>query len=72
MNYIGIDFSLNSPGIVVLNNELNFISFLKPGSGTKADQALQSHISTLNGVTLVSQPEYEKSKRVFFSRTFKT
>lgn len=62
MNYIGIDFSLNSPGIVVLNNELNFISFLKPGSGTKADQALQSHISTLNGVTLVSQPEYEKSK----------
>lgn len=62
MNYIGIDFSLNSPGIVVLNNELNFISFLKAGSGTKADQALQSLISTFDDVTLVSQPAYESSK----------
>jgi hypothetical protein len=62
MNYIGIDFSLNSPGVVVLNNELNFISFLKAKSGSKADQVMQAHIGTFDGVTLVTQPEYENSK----------
>ncbi len=62
MNFIGIDFSLNSPGVVVLNDKLNFISFLKAGTGTKADQAMQSHIAQLSNVTLVNQPAYESSK----------
>lgn len=62
MNFIGIDFSLNSPGVVVLNDKLSFISFLKPGTGTKADQAMQSHISQLPNVVLVNQPVYQTSK----------
>jgi hypothetical protein len=62
MNFIGIDFSLNSPGIVVLNNELNFISYLKQGTGTKTDRLLQSHIGNLPNVDLQYQPIYDISK----------
>ena len=66
MNYLAVDFSLNSPGICVYNDKsknYHFISYIKPKTGTKAEQRLQEEISLLKDVTLVSQPEQ------FFVRT---
>jgi len=65
MNFVAIDFSLNSPGICTYNDETNkfhFISYIKEKSGTKKEQKLQEEISLLNDVTLVKQPDFSTSK----------
>jgi hypothetical protein len=65
MNFIGVDFSLNSPGICVWNDkhkEYHFINYLKPKSGTKAEQKMQEEISLLPDVTLVAQPDFTSDK----------
>ena len=59
MNYLAVDFSLNSPGVCLYNDKskkYHFISYMKPGTGTKKDQKLQEEMSLLKDVTLVSQP----------------
>ena len=59
MNYITIDFSLNSPGICVFDGtEYTFISYLKAGSGSKKDQKLQEEFSLLKGAKLMEQPDF--------------
>jgi hypothetical protein len=63
MNFIAVDFSLNSPGICVYNDKskkYHFISYIKPGTGTKAEQKLQEEIGMLKDVTLVHQPDFQK------------
>ena len=64
MNFIAIDFSINSPGICTYNDEtskFHFISYIKEGSGTKKEQKLQEEISLLNDVTLIKQPDFSSS-----------
>jgi hypothetical protein len=64
MNYIAIDFSLNSPGICIYNDKskkYHFISYLKSGSGTKKEQQLQEEISLLKDVTLIYQPDFSNN-----------
>lgn len=61
MNYLAVDFSLNSPGICIYNDKsknYHFISYIKPKTGTKAEQRLQEEISLFNDVTLVDQPDF--------------
>jgi len=63
MNYLAIDYSLNSPGICLYNDKskrYHFISYMKPGTGTKKDQILQEEMSLLKDLTLVSQPDFTK------------
>jgi hypothetical protein len=65
MNFVAIDFSLNSPGICTYNDEtkkFHFISYIKEGSGTKKEQKLQEEISLLNDVKLIKQPDFSTSK----------
>lgn len=65
MNYLAVDFSLNSPGICLYNDKskkYHFISYMKPGTGTKAEQKLQEEMSLLKDVTLVSQPDFSKEE----------
>lgn len=62
MNYVSVDFSLNSPGICIFNTESNthhYISYVKPGLGTKKEQKLQEDISILSDVTLVYQQDWK-------------
>ena len=62
LNLVTVDFSLNSPGICVWQsdtNEYQFISYIKAGSGTKAEQKRQEEISTFSDVTLVHQPDWK-------------
>jgi len=64
LNLVTVDFSLNSPGICVWQsdtNEYQFISYIKAGSGTKAEQKRQEEISTFSDVTLVHQPDWKSS-----------
>ena len=61
MNFITIDFSLNSPGICVFNSnteQYHFISYLKR-SGTKKAIKTQEDLALMEGVTLVFQPDWE-------------
>jgi hypothetical protein len=61
MNFITIDFSLNSPGICVFNSnteQYHFISYLKR-SGTKKAIKMQEDFALIGGVTLVFQPDWE-------------
>lgn len=61
MNYVSIDFSLNSPGIAIYNDkskQYHFVSYIKPKTGTKAEQRLQEELSLLKDVTLVYQPDF--------------
>lgn len=63
MNYVAIDFSLNSPGICIYNDKskkYHFISYIKPKTGTKAERQFQEDISKLKDVTLVYQPDFTK------------
>jgi hypothetical protein len=65
MNFVAIDFSLNSPGICIYNDETNkfhFISYIKEKNGTKKEQKLQEEIGMLDDVTLVKQPDFSVSK----------
>ena len=66
MNYIAIDFSLNSPGICIYNdntNKYHFISYIKKGLGTKKEQKLQEEISLLDDVTLTNQPDWNSTNQ---------
>lgn len=65
MNFVAIDFSLNSPGICIFNDKtmkFHFISYIKEKSGTKKEQQLQEEIAQLDDVTLVKQPDFSVSK----------
>lgn len=70
MNYVSVDFSLNSPGICVYNDKskrYHFISYIKPKTGTKAEQKLQEELGLLQDVTLVDQPDFSKEAEAFSS-----
>jgi len=70
MNYVSVDFSLNSPGICVYNDKskrYHFISYIKPNTGTKAEQKLQEELGLLQDVTLVDQPDFSKEAEAFSS-----
>ena len=65
MNFLAVDFSLNSPGICLYNDKgkkYHFISYIKPKTGTKAEQRLQEEISLLSDVTLVDQPDFTNNE----------
>lgn len=65
MNYLAVDFSLNSPGVCLYNDKskkYHFIAYMKPGTGTKKDQKLQEEMGLLKDVTLVSQPDFSKEE----------
>lgn len=65
VNFIAIDFSLNSPGICVYNDKkkkYHFISYIKPKTGTKQEQQIQEQISTLEDVSLIHQPDFNKDQ----------
>lgn len=64
MNYIAVDFSLNSPGICIYNDKskrYHFISYIKPNIGTKIEQKFQEEISLLKDITLIYQPDFTTS-----------
>ena len=70
MNFIAVDFSLNSPGICVYNDKskrYHFIAYLKPGTGTKKEQKLQEEMSMLKDVTLIYQPDFIVADEEFSS-----
>lgn len=65
MNFLAVDFSLNSPGICIYNDKskkYHFISYMKPGTGTKAEQKLQEELSLLSDVTLINQPDFSNTE----------
>ena len=62
LNLVTVDFSLNSPGICIWQsdtNEYHFVSYIKAGQGTKAEQKRQEEISTFSDVTLIHQPDWK-------------
>ncbi len=62
MNFVTIDFSLNSPGICVFNDKskkYHFISYIKK-QGSKKSIKVQEELGLLEEVTLVFQPDFEK------------
>jgi len=63
MNIVAIDFSLNSPGIVVRTheNELKFLSYMKAG-GTKSEIRMQEELTLQNDIDFKIQPGFETSK----------
>jgi len=64
VNYVAVDFSLNSPGICIYNDKskkYQFISYIKTKTGTKAEQAFQEDISKLKDVALIYQPDFTTS-----------
>tara|TARA_R100000541_G_scaffold56231_1_gene65514 strand:+ start:1870 stop:2541 length:672 start_codon:yes stop_codon:yes gene_type:complete len=64
LNLVTVDFSLNSPGICIWQSSTNryhFISYLKPNSGTKAEQRRQEDIEQFSDVTLIHQPDWKAS-----------
>ncbi len=64
MNLVTVDFSLNSPGICIWQSDTNryhFISYLKPNSGTKAEQRRQEEIEAFSDVSLIHQPDWKAS-----------
>ena len=63
MQIVAIDFSLNSPGIVIRKeNELKFISYIKVGIGTKAETKMQEELAMLDDIILQFQPTFTTSK----------
>lgn len=79
MNFVTIDFSLNSPGICIYsNNEYHFIGYLKPGTGTKKEQKLQEELNLLGDTQITQQPNwtnnenYSKSEMIKIQRHMKT
>lgn len=64
LNLVTVDFSLNSPGICIWQSDTNryhFISYLKPNSGTKAEQRRQEEIEQFPDVSLIHQPDWKAS-----------
>jgi len=79
MNFITIDFSLNSPGICIFsNNKYHFIGYLKPNTGTKVEQKIQQQLSLLEDTQIVYQPDwtnneaYSKSEMIKIERHTQT
>lgn len=79
MNFVTIDFSLNSPGICIFkNNKYNFIGYLKPGTGTKKEQKLQEELNLLEDIQIFHQPDwtnnedYSKSEMIKIQRHTQT
>lgn len=79
MNFVTIDFSLNSPGICIFkNNEYQFIGYLKPKTGTKKEQKMQEELNLLKDTQIVSQPDwtnnesYSKSEMIKIQRHTQT
>lgn len=65
MNFLAVDFSLNSPGICLYNDKskkYHFISYIKPNTGTKAELKLQEELALLDDVTLVDQPDFTNNE----------
>jgi hypothetical protein len=63
MQIVAIDFSLNSPGIVIRKKDkLNFISYIKAGIGTKAETKMQEELAMLEDIILQFQPTFTTSK----------
>lgn len=65
MNFLAVDFSLNSPGICLYNDKskkYHFVSYIKPNTGTKAELKLQEELALLNDVTLVDQPDFTNTE----------
>lgn len=64
MNLVAIDFSINSPGICLYKDgKPHFISYLKPKTGTKKEQAMQQEMAEFEDVTLIYQEEPNIEKR---------
>ena len=62
MQIVAIDFSLNSPGIVIRKKDkLNFISYIKAGIGTKAETKMQEELAMLGDIILEFQPIFTTS-----------
>jgi hypothetical protein len=79
MNFVTIDFSLNSPGICVFkDNKYNFIGYLKPKTGTKKEQQLQEELNMLEDTQISHQPDwtnneaYSKSEMIKIQRHTQT
>ena len=79
MNFVTIDFSLNSPGICVYsNNKYHFIGYLKPKTGTKKEQKMQEELNLLKDTQIAQQPDwtnnenYSKSEMIKIQRHMKT
>lgn len=79
MNFVTIDFSLNSPGICIFsNNKYHFIGYLKPNTGTKAEQKIQEELNLLEDTQIHSQPDwtnneaYSKSEMIKIQRHSQT
>lgn len=64
MHIVAIDFSLNSPGIVIITpkKEIKFISYIKEGIGTKAETKMQEELALSKDITLKLQPAFKTSK----------
>ena len=63
MQIVAIDFSLNSPGIVIRKKDkLNFISYIKAAIGTKAETKMQEELAMLDDIILEFQPIFTTSK----------
>ena len=79
MNFVTIDFSLNSPGICIFSKDkYHFIGYLKPGTGTKAEQKLQEELNLLEDTRITYQPDwtnneaYSKSEMIKIQRHTRT
>ena len=79
MNFVTIDFSLNSPGICVFSEDkYYFIGYLKPGTGTKKEQKMQEELGLLQDTQISHQPNwtnnenYSKSEMIKVQRHMKT
>jgi hypothetical protein len=79
MNFVTIDFSLNSPGICIFSKDkYHFIGYLKPGTGTKAEQKLQEELNLLEDTRITHQPDwtnneaYSKSEMIKIQRHTRT
>jgi len=79
MNFVTIDFSLNSPGICIFSgNQYFFIGYLKPGTGTKAEQKIQEELHLLQDTQIHDQPDwtnneaYSKSEMIKIQRHTRT
>ena len=65
MNFVAVDFSLNSPGICIYNDKskkYHFISYIKPNTGTKSEQKFQEELGMLKDVTLIHQPDFSREE----------
>jgi len=79
MNFVTIDFSLNSPGICIFKNDkYHFIGYLKPKTGTKKEQKMQEELNILDDTQIKHQPDwtnkesYSKSEMIKVQRHAQT